>query len=348
MNRIKEMNKQNRIRLEKGKYDKKGAFGFINSHLKYFLLVGVVAFITQGVFTLNTSVGEGSITNNPFLAIIISILSIILIVTLTGYSIHLKRSVAEKMSQPDLDLKDSSLNILNDNMKDMFKLGLNYSLSSMIIGIGIALIMVVFFLIVGIGGFFSIGVASSVSGLEGALGSFILFWIVFIIVALLTSFVISPFVSPLEMIYTYYGSEVGIFEAVKISLSVGWNNYGKLFVLGLKTVGLSFLGALMLGVGLIYTLPVAHYITFATFSDIFGVRIIRKENKKEVVYPETEEELVIGTEDDSLVTDYRVEEREIKKSEESEESEESIVDKAVEDVVEVDNIIREDLEESKE
>lgn len=292
--RIEELNNKNRHRLEEGKYNK-GAFRYVGSHLKYFLITGVVLFLMQGTSSLNTVNARNGVSgvNLPTL-IVITIATLVLLIALTGFKLKVNRAIGEKMADPELSISESSF--LERWDAQLLKMGVKTTISQVIVGFIIGVILFIFFF--GLG-FIGALVMGSTRSLEGALGLAALYLVMFIIMVLVMSVVVTPFTLPVEMLYTFYGEDIGVFEAVKMSFSIGWNNYGKLFLLGLKVLGVTLLGFMMLLFGLIYTLPIAQYMVIETFTEIFGVKIVRG-REEDVEIEDVEVEVVKENEDKKM------------------------------------------------
>lgn len=327
MERIKELNRKNshilqpyrRLELSKPK--------IINNSLGYFLLIGVALLGAGLVLDVpQTVTGTDPVITNALLSFIMSLISIFVMIVAISWTINVGRSVLEKIANKDIKLTESSFAPEFD--EKFFKRGLKYIASTLILGFvgGLVLsIVITAILAVIIGGAVTGFTVLTETLFGGFVGFFLGIIIAFIAVLTLTAF-INPFFLPMNSLYVFYGDDIGVIEAVTLTLKLGAKNYGKLLGVTFKTYGLSLLGLLFFGVGIVYTGVWAMLIELDAMGEILGVSLkeghtfkhgdIREipqsnnpteetveeeveveefEGVEEVIYPEDEEELIVDT-----------------------------------------------------
>lgn len=273
MDRIKELNQLNEGILQPYRKLSKSKTGIINNHLSYFLAVGLAYLVASFTSGVQTGGEESYLATNPLIDLVSLVLTIVVIIGLTSWTLSLYRAVIEKTANKDLTLTKSSF--IPDFKENFFKRGLKYCASSFIYGLIIGfvcgiLIGLTFPLLMGgvmVGSMDNMG--NITGGLFGIFASLLLMFALFAGLAVL----VSPFIYPMTTLYVYYGDDIGVFEAVKLSFKIGKDNYLKLLVTSLKVAGLNLLGLLAFGVGFIYTSVWGILIEVDVVSEILGVSL---------------------------------------------------------------------------
>lgn len=239
--RIEELNREHADVLQPYRQLTTSISGIISSSYGYFLSIGVALFIIYALGFTQQYGGSSVGVSSSFFSSFVGLIALLLILLLSAWTISIRRATLEKIANKGLTLKESSF--IPDFDKGFLKRGIKYVLASTIIGLVLAIGIFVFMVsLFGIGALFVRGLTASV-----------LFFVFALVLLCILALLISPFVIPLQSLYVYYGDTIGIKESAQISISLGKEHYGKLFLVAVKTSLFNWLGLMLFGVGYIYT-----------------------------------------------------------------------------------------------
>ena len=261
MDRINELNKKLGDKVVPYRKLARSKVSIVNENLWHFLAIGLAYTAVSGVIGFDSSSTTEVLSTYPVGSLLLSIVSIVVSLGLLSWTINLYRAVIEKTANKGITLTKSSF--IPDFNGNFFKRGGKYFLSTYLYGIVIGLILIIPLLLVVL---VSIGVFGDYTGLFVGI-------ILSVLIALVLGVLFSPFILPITTLYMYYGDEIGIWETVTLSFKLGKQNYGLLLKTSLKVMGLNILGAMVFGIGVVYTSVIGILIEVDTVSSILGISL---------------------------------------------------------------------------
>lgn len=300
MGRIQELNNLNKDKLRPYRKLTVSKTTIINNHLGYFLAIGLANLVLSLTLTLQTNTSTGNTYQTSVLGLFASLLSLVLVVGLTSWTINLYRAILEKTTNKGLTLTKSSF--IPELDSQFFTRGIKYLVTSFLAGLFIGLIVVIVMLPLGL---FTLGGSALFSGvvmdsLIGGFFGFIAGFFLLILIGLIVGALLSPFILPINALYVFYGDDIGIFEALKLSFTIGRKNYGRLLGTTIKVGLLNVLGILLFGVGVIYTSVWGMLIELDVMSEILGVTLA--DNKTFNSRKPNAQKVNVVTEEDAFIS----------------------------------------------
>lgn len=322
MDKVRELNAKLGDKVQPYQELSQGKQSIVNENLFYFILIGLGHLVVTIITSSPSTDSVGTVSVNPIVALGILVLSILIYIGISSWSVSLYRATSELVANKGIAILKTSF--LPDFTKDFFILGLKYFVSSGILGVLVGLLLLVPLIIIGmvvglalgslLVGSAEFGVAGLIYG--GALGVIGAVFVVLLAILALIVFIM-PLILPITTLYMYYGEHIGVLEAVGLSFKLGFKNYKLLLVTSFKVIGLNFLGLLAFGIGIVYTAPIGMLIEIDAVSSILGISLAEgktfKDNGVRVVDVSDESPSVVSDDglDNEDVTVVNVDDNEV-------------------------------------
>src|SRR5699024_2579274 len=137
MERIQELNELNKDKLRPYRKLTVSKTTIINNHLGYFLAIGLANFVLSLTLSMQTNTSNGNTYQTTLLGLFASLISLVLLVGLTSWTINLYRAILEKTTNKDLTLTKSSF--IPELDSQFFTRGIKYLATSFLSGLAIGL-----------------------------------------------------------------------------------------------------------------------------------------------------------------------------------------------------------------
>src|SRR5699024_11370175 len=96
MERIQKLNELNRDKLHPYRKLTVSKTTIINNHLGYFLAIGLANFVLSLTLSMQTNTSNGNTYQTTLIGLFASLISLVLVVGLTSWTINLYRAILEK------------------------------------------------------------------------------------------------------------------------------------------------------------------------------------------------------------------------------------------------------------